>query len=578
MGTKYGGVAVATALLATACAPLSVRSALPNPEPTSAQESTSVPKPAVLHKVVRPATESATAAFGGTHLYPDGLRVTVTQILRNRLGKAVKAQKLKKGAPIQILTVKVTNRSGATVKTSGSAIMTYGQRHQVAPAVAGKAVHPMSGTVAPGKSQQGTFAFAVPRKSINNAALSFSFDLNHQPALFQGSLDYSPGDSTVFNLLRTSRAKQLSIVEHIGRSIDAAPKDSTIRIAQYAFDVESTAKKLVKAHRRGVHVQLLVDRHKRYAAQPWEDYNTSRQTLRLTRELGTDKKKSSFVTMCQASCMSNRTSAMHAKIYLFSQVGSSHEVSMVSSANITRTNSKNSWNNINTLVANQTIYDSLKKYFDDMTRDTSNHNYYRTTTSGKYKLYLYPRSSKRATLATALDHVSCTGAAPGYGNGGHTVIRIAMYSWATSRIDLARKVWKLHDSGCRVEIIYNSGRTSVHVQKVLFRRSAKYGVIRLYDAWLDRNLDDRPEQYMHHKVLAINGVWSGRRNAKVTYAGSQNFTGNATTDNNDIILRILDDATYDAYAKNLSYIQDHSPLRLFRPAPPVLISSSPAFG
>jgi phosphatidylserine/phosphatidylglycerophosphate/cardiolipin synthase-like enzyme len=81
--------------------------------------------------------------------------------------------------------------------------------------------------------------------------------------------------------------------------------------------------------------------------------------------------------------------------------------------------------------------------------------------------------------------------------------------------------------------------------------------MKVYDAWVDKNHNGLPELYMHHKTVAINGKWFGHPNTKVTYTGSQNFSGPATVSNNDIVFRVKDDATYNAYAKNMIYIRDH---------------------
>jgi hypothetical protein len=285
----------------------------------------------------------------------------------------------------------------------------------------------------------------------------------------------------------------------------------------------------------------------------------------MIRLLGTKKSRKSFIVRCRASCMSNHASAMHAKFYLFSAVGSSRLVSMVSSANITHTNSQTSWNDMQTIVGDPTIYNSLKKYFVDMVPDKNRPHYYRTTTSGPYKLYFFPRASqRRVVLLAALDQVSCTGAAPGYGDkDGHTVVRVMMYSWRGPRIDIAKKLWSLHNRGCNVQIILNSGRTDLAIKRVLTKKSAKYGTIQVGDVWVDRNGNNVAERYMHEKGITINGVWSGRKNVKVVYSGSQNFAPASTTDNNELILRHFSDSTYDAYAKNFHFIRAHGARRLW---------------
>jgi phosphatidylserine/phosphatidylglycerophosphate/cardiolipin synthase-like enzyme len=377
---------------------------------------------------------------------------------------------------------------------------------------------------------------------------------------------YTPASSTTFNNPRGPKAKQLAIITQIDRAIDASPRGSTIKMAQYLFDIDSTANKLVAAHRRGVNVQILID-----------DGNATSQSARVKKALGTDRRRTSFVTTCKRGCMSDIASVMHAKFYLFSAAGSARLVSMISSANPYTGNTFTSWNNLHTIVGDARIFGSLSRYFNDMILDRTTKNYFRTTTSGKYKLYLFPRAAQKGVQVVVpldvLNHVTCSGAAKGYGSNGKTVIRVAMWGWTYGRLDLAKKLWELHNRGCRVQVILNSGRTNPRVIAALLKRSSRYGVIGVYDAWKDKNHNGLPEVYVHHKLLAINGKWFGHADTKVSYTGSQNFTAPATLSNNDIVLRIKDNRVYNDYAANLDYIRTHYTKKITR-APSTKISAA----
>ncbi|MET0694007.1 MAG: phospholipase D-like domain-containing protein, partial [Propionibacteriaceae bacterium] len=352
----------------------------------------------------------------------------------------------------------------------------------------------------------------------------------------------------IFNNPKGKKAKQLTIITQINKGIDNAPRGSNIYMAQYLFDIDSVANKLIAAHRRGVNVKVLID-----------DGTPTKQSRRVKAALGTNKKARSYVTTCKRSCMANVASVMHAKFYLFSQTGASKLVSMVSSANPYTGNTFTSWNNNHTIVGDRAIYNSLVKYFNDMILDRNNTRYYRTTQSGKYKLYLFPRAPQPGVQTVipidVLNHVACTGVAKGYGSKGKTVIRIAMWGWTGGRRDLANQLWAMHNRGCKVEVIINSGRTNSGVMKQLLKKSKKYGRMKVYDAWQDFNKNGLPGLYIHHKTFMINGRWFGHPNTKVTYTGSQNFSAPATTVNNDIVMRIIDNGTYNAYGKNLDYIR-----------------------
>ena len=133
---------------------------------------------------------------------------------------------------------------------------------------------------------------------------------------------YTPSAGTVFNNPKGSRAKQRAIITEIERAIDASAPGSTIRLAMYLFDLQSTANSLIAAHKRGVHVQVLLD-----------DGETSKPYKDLRHALSNDKTKDSYIFRCKRGCMASVRSVQHAKFYLFTQVGDAQRVSMVSSAN-----------------------------------------------------------------------------------------------------------------------------------------------------------------------------------------------------------------------------------------------------
>lgn len=368
------------------------------------------------------------------------------------------------------------------------------------------------------------------------------------PSAISTSPTWSPLTGTTFNNPAGTRAQQLAIITQINRTIDAAPRGSTIRAATYHFDMTSTATRLVTAHRRGVNVKLLVD----------DSFVTS-QVKTLRKALGSNKKSRSYLATCRHSCMSNTPSVMHAKFFLFSTAGTAKKVTLVSSANVYSDNTFTSWNNLHTIIDDDGLYSSLARYHADMLTDRNRPNYYRTTASGKYKLYLFPRAPRAGTNTVlhldVLDNVACTGTGRGFGRGGRTVIRVGMWGWSAPRTSVAQRLWQLHDRGCRVEVILNSGKTSPKVIAALLRSSKRHGQMRVHDAWYDKNRNGKAELYIHHKVLTIDGRWFGR-DAQVVYTGSQNLTEPGTRRNNEVVLRIRDRATLDAYTRNLNRIRD----------------------
>lgn len=373
---------------------------------------------------------------------------------------------------------------------------------------------------------------------------------------------YSPRNGDMaFNVPRGpgrgTRAQQYAIITQLNRAINAAPPRSTIHMAMYLLNVSSTADALIAAHRRRVNVRVLIDDGERRA-----------DITRVRRVLGTRKvpvnRPGSFVATCSRGCMSANKSTQHAKFYLFSKSGNSSYVSLISSANPYRGNSLISWNNQHTIVGDLTVYRSLIRYFYDMLPDRSRANYapYRVT-SGRNTLFFFPQRSTaaRPEWLRALNGVSCTGMARGYGIRGRTRIRVAQWGWTTGRVDIANKLRSLHARGCNVEVILNKGRTNKSVFQALLRPTAR-GKVKVYDAWYDGNKDGIASHYNHHKVMTIDGKWFGR-SRRIVYTGSQNWSIQAFTDNNDLIYRIDDSyRAHKAYMVNLNLMRDRAGRRV----------------
>lgn len=384
---------------------------------------------------------------------------------------------------------------------------------------------------------------------------------------------WQPRDDVIFNNIKGSASAENAIIIRLNAAISRAPRGSVISMAMYLFDRAPMARALVRAHRRGVHVQMIIDDGERSGEAAY--------LRKYLRERRPGYSRHSFVMSCKRSCMSNVAgSVLHSKFYIFSRVGARRYVSMISSANPHNVNTKASWNNIHTIVNNKRIYDSLRGYFLDMRKDQSNLDYWmkrRPVTSGKYTVSYYPRKPRRGVqtveFMNALRGVKCR-TAGGYGSGGRTVIRVAMWGWTNPLIAVAKRLRSLKSQGCKVDVILNQGRASRSIIRELIRPT-KSGQIPVYNAWRDRNRNDYGEMYVHHKALIINGRWYGRRDAKVVYTGSQNLTSTGVSVNDDQVLRVVDATTYNRYSANFSYIAGRWAPRMRKMPKRIILKSSP---
>lgn len=362
------------------------------------------------------------------------------------------------------------------------------------------------------------------------------------------SAGFSPRTGVIFNNPDGTAAQRQNILDYVGRSVDSAPRGSVIRIAVYSFFDQVLADQLVAAYRRGVLVRLLIDGHV-----------SSPQIEQLRAALGHDLRSTSFLTSCQYGCMSSDpVSVMHAKVYLFSTAGRARQVTMIGSGNPNRIGQDNGWNNHYTVVGDPALYRSSLRYFNDMVQDRTVANYYRTTASGPYKLYFFPRAGSGAradTMYNVLKGVRCTGVAVGRGTGGRTVVRVAMFLWTARRLAIAQRLWQLHDQGCDVQVVYPSNTVEPRVTATLLKKSLRYGQLPVYDALRDRDGDGFWESYVHSKYVLVDGAYNSNAAATAVWAGSANFGGTGLRAGNEVTLKISGRAATAAYEANFAQIR-----------------------
>src|ERR1700712_598178 len=103
-----------------------------------------------------------------------------------------------------------------------------------------------------------TFAVAVPTQAdpSRSSVPASGKPKPHKPHKPQPP-KWRPAEGGFFNTPRHG-AKQWVLHQHIVAAIEHARPHSFIRIALFSFDRKFVASKLVKAHARGVHVQVLL--------------------------------------------------------------------------------------------------------------------------------------------------------------------------------------------------------------------------------------------------------------------------------------------------------------------------------
>ena len=79
---------------------------------------------------------------------------------------------------------------------------------------------------------------------------------------------WSPGAATTFNYPFATAAKRNAIRHRVLKAIKYTPRGGRIRLATFSYADAKMTRALIKAHKRGVSVQLLVNRDERAPGPP----------------------------------------------------------------------------------------------------------------------------------------------------------------------------------------------------------------------------------------------------------------------------------------------------------------------
>lgn len=325
---------------------------------------------------------------------------------------------------------------------------------------------------------------------------------------------YVPREGAKFNHWNIKK-KRNTIRRHMLRTINSTPRGATIRWMVFSFGDWGIEKALVRAHKRGVSVQVLGNYKNRETWAPWR---------KLQAQLGTAKSKPgrnperiSWARQCKHSCR-GWGGNLHVKLYLFSQVSTVQNVTMYGSWNPTWVANQRQWNHLDTRWDAGT-YQGYMNIFHQAKKDRPYG--YAHWASGGMEHMVFPRPSTKAStdpLNKELAKISCI-MADASGATRRTVIRVGMYVFGGGRGTwMAKRLRSLWNQGCDVAIVY--GFTSARALSILYSRSGR-GRIPMKQAMKVEN--GKPYRYLHDKYVAVRGMYDDKY-VNVVWSGSTNFS------------------------------------------------------
>lgn len=345
---------------------------------------------------------------------------------------------------------------------------------------------------------------------------------------------YKPPVGAVFNdpLIPGARG---NVLDQVVMAVRSTPKKEYIRLVVWNYDAPWLTRDLIAAKKRGAIVQVITA-----GSVDSGSFRT------LAKFLLKNKKDKSFAKKCKGACRSN-SKIMHSKIFMFSKVGNTKNVSMFGSTNLTTAARNRQWNDQITST-NKGLYDFFVKTFDEYRQDRPQVKPNDGYRSKRYEVVLFPKFEENP-VADAFSKVRCHGAA----NGRRTKIRIAVAGWFNAYgEDIARQVRSLWNRGCDIRIVTTLlGRG---VNRTL-RNPAGRGPVPIHGLYQDRDGDKVPERYLHMKSVSIQGVYGGDTSANLVWTGSPNWSARAAR-SDEVWVKVFEaPALANRYARHIERLR-----------------------
>jgi phosphatidylserine/phosphatidylglycerophosphate/cardiolipin synthase-like enzyme len=349
----------------------------------------------------------------------------------------------------------------------------------------------------------------------------------------------SPGRA-FFNDPLGSRRQQYALIRHINAAIDGADRSAVVRLAAFSFAMPSTAQALLRAHRRGAGVRVVVDdRSARWGS-----------VRNLRRHLGVNRHHHSFIRVCRQSCRGD-SGNQHAKFVTISHSGRRDHLVMVGSMNFTAFAAARQWQDLYAVAGNAALHDGLVRVFRQMARDRPQIRLRLPAPGAGFRTEVAPLDVGPGThpatgpAADPVDRrlaaVHCRGAARGTGARGRTVLRISMHAWNGDRgVRLARTVARLGRAGCDVRVLGGVG-VGRHVAGILRRAAVGY------------RAGDRDGLATHQKLMVVSGYYRRSTRASYVWTGSHNWSDRSLR-NDEVTLRVAGARHVAAYRANFDRI------------------------
>ncbi|WP_436536304.1 phospholipase D-like domain-containing protein [Actinoplanes sp. HUAS TT8] len=369
------------------------------------------------------------------------------------------------------------------------------------------------------------FAFVIPAATPAAAASSVQATIGGYPvwAHFNNPHAAANGADNTIHL-------------ELQRLIDAAPKGSTIQGTLHSLSIDSVAQALVNAEKREVIVKVVID---------GKNEASTDSGVALLKTLKNHKFCSYASTGGRACISTSGDGDMHTKMFTFTSTTDPNgvtrsNVSWFGSANMTYTTGPNSFNNAITVYGDTALMNGLNANFTDMWngKHVAGNNYYDSASGRGYyqataaDAYASPEAAGETdTIVTRLNDAT---------PDANCRLRIGMAFITGGRPGITSLVKKFKSEGCQIWVVVGTKADgSIDMTESV------------YDDLIGAGIKIHRMDMVHDKFFALYAKFGDTYNYRI-YTGSQNWSADALTDNDEIFVKMAPESgtthpLYDAY-------------------------------
>lgn len=336
---------------------------------------------------------------------------------------------------------------------------------------------------------------------------------------------YTPDSGVKFSTpLRNDASRR--IIRHNIRTINSVPRGEKIRIISWNVKSGLYRDALIRAHRRGVSVRVLM------AGGVADRQSSSGDFAVLRRQLSQGNAQRqpgmrSFMRKCTRSCRGTLGIA-HTKSFVYSKAGRAKWITVGTSANATEVAARVQWNDAYTVTGQKDLYRRAVRVFNEAARDRRASPPYQSINYAKgSRAFFQPYAGRRSVgdpVLRMLAPVKCRGARRS-GVNGKTALRIAQTAILDERgVSIARRLKGLWNRGCNIRLAYTV--LGPQVEDILRSRGGR-GPLPMRQIAQDFDRDGSFDRYLHSKSMTISGHYRKNRSARIVLNGSANWTKTA---------------------------------------------------